>query len=43
MGYDPTLKLMSGRRYLDPEGEKLAGGLIKAMKMTSDECHRKYG
>jgi hypothetical protein len=43
VGYDPTLKVPSGRLYLDPEGEKVAGGLIKARKMTSAECHRKYG
>ncbi len=42
-GYDPTIKEGSGRLYLDPEGEKLQGGLIKAMKMTSSECHKKYG
>jgi len=29
--------------YLDPEGEKLAGGLLKAPKMSSADCHKKYG
>lgn len=33
----------SGRLYLDPDGEKVAGGLIKAPKMTSGACHKKYG
>jgi hypothetical protein len=33
----------SGRLYLDPDGEKLAGGLVKAPKMTSQACHKKYG
>ena len=42
-GYDPGIKDASGRLYLDPEGEKLAGGLVKAAKMTSAECHKKYG
>jgi hypothetical protein len=42
-GYDPTLKNASGRLYLDPEGEKVQGGLIKAAKFTSEECHKKYG
>lgn len=42
-GYDPTIKESSGRLYLDPEGEKLAGGLIKAPKMNSGECHKKFG
>jgi hypothetical protein len=43
IGYDPTIAEQSGRLYLDPEGEKLSGGLIKAPKMTSGECHKKYG
>ena len=33
----------SGRLYLDPDGEKLSGDRIKAPKMTSSECHKKYG
>ena len=43
IGYDKAITEPSGRLYLDPEGEKLAGGLIKAPKMTSGECHKKYG
>ena len=43
IGYDPTIKDNSGRLYLDVEGEKLAGGLVKAPKMSSAECHKKYG
>ena len=43
IGYDPTIKVASGRLYLDPDGEKTKGGLIVAKKMTSEECHRKYG
>ena len=42
-GYDPTIKNSSGRLYVDPDGEKLAGGKIKAPKMTSGACHKKYG
>jgi hypothetical protein len=42
-GYDAKIEEPSSRLYLDPEGEKLAGGLIKAKKMTSSECHKKYG
>jgi hypothetical protein len=42
-GYDPAIKLSTGRLYLDPDGEKTKGGLIVARKMTSAECHRKYG
>ena len=33
----------SGRLYLDPDGEKLSGGLVKAPKMSSGDCHKKYG
>jgi len=43
IGYDPTIRVSSGRLYLDPEGEKVRGGLILAKKMTSAECHKKYG
>jgi hypothetical protein len=43
IGYDPKIKGSSGRLYLDPEGEKVKGGLILAKKMTSSECHKKYG
>jgi hypothetical protein len=43
IGYDPKITEPSGRLYVDPEGEKLAGGLVKAPKMTSVECHKKYG
>jgi hypothetical protein len=41
--YDKNIGGGSGRLYLDPQGEKLSGGLIKAPKMTSAECHKKYG
>lgn len=43
IGYDPKVKEASGRLYLDPDGEKLAGGLIKAPKLSSADCHKKYG
>jgi hypothetical protein len=43
MGYNPESKKVPNRVYVDPEGEKVAGGLIKAMKVTSAECHKKYG
>lgn len=43
VGYDPDIKGTSGRQYLDPDGEKLSDGLIRAPKMTSAECHKKYG
>jgi hypothetical protein len=43
MGYNPENKRPTGRVYVDPDGEKLAGGLIRAKKITSAECHKKYG
>ena len=43
IGYDPKIEGSSGRLYLDPEGEKVSGGLIKAAKMSSADCHKKYG
>jgi hypothetical protein len=43
LSYDPTIKLGTGRVYLDPDGEKTKGGLIVAKKMSSEECHKKYG
>lgn len=43
VGYDPTIQAPPGRVYLDPQGEKLSGGLIKAPKMDSEACHKKYG
>ncbi len=43
IGYDPAIELPAGRVYLDPDGEKVRGGLIRAPKMTSAECHKKYG
>jgi len=43
MGYNPESTKVAARVYVDPEGEKVAGGLIKAMKISSAECHKKYG
>ncbi|HZT82866.1 MAG TPA: hypothetical protein VFA26_21725 [Gemmataceae bacterium] len=43
MGYNPENKNPTGRVYVDPQGEKTSGGLIVAKKMTSAECHKKYG
>jgi hypothetical protein len=43
VGYDPKIQGNSGRLYLDPDGEKLEGGLVRAAKMTSEACHKKYG
>jgi hypothetical protein len=43
MGYNPDNKNSARRVYVDPDGEKVDGGLIVAKKMTSAECHKKYG
>ncbi len=39
---DPKNKL-GGRVYIDPDGEKLSGGRVRAAKLTPHEAHKKYG
>jgi hypothetical protein len=43
MGYNPESTKTPNRVYVDPEGEKVAGGLIVAKKISSKQCHEKYG
>lgn len=43
LGYNPENPKRGSRVYVDPDGEKIAGGLIRAKKITSAEAHRKYG
>jgi hypothetical protein len=43
MGYNPENKKSAARVYVDPDGEKTKDGLIVAKKMTSADCHKKYG
>ena len=43
MGYNLESPRTPRRVYVDPDGEKVAGGLIAAKKISSAECHRKYG
>jgi hypothetical protein len=43
MGYNPDNPKPAARVYVDPNGEKVAGGLIKAKVISSAECHKKYG
>jgi hypothetical protein len=43
MGYNPESHKTPNRVYVDPDGAKVAGGLIPAKKISSAECHRKYG
>lgn len=42
-GYNPQNAKTPTRVYVDPAGEKIAGGLIRAKKISSRECHEKYG
>jgi hypothetical protein len=43
MGYNRETNKVPARVYVDPQGEKVKGGLILAQKMTSAACHKKYG
>lgn len=43
VGYNAENPKSGGRVYVDPLGEKLAGGLVKAPKVTYGEVNRKYG
>ncbi|WP_435009772.1 hypothetical protein P12x_001015 [Tundrisphaera lichenicola] len=43
IGINPDNTNVSGRVYVDPMGEKLSGGLIKAPKITHTEANRLYG
>jgi hypothetical protein len=43
MDVNPGSKNPTGRVYLDPKGEKLAGGLIKAPRLTYEEVNKLYG
>jgi hypothetical protein len=43
MGVNPGAKEGTGRLYLDPNGEQLSGGLIRARRIDYAEAHRLYG
>jgi len=40
---DPGNDRVPGRVYVDPMGEKIAGGLIKAPKITYGKANKLYG
>jgi hypothetical protein len=42
LNVDPAIK-RSGRVYIDPHGEKLAGGRIKANKLRSADAFKRFG
>lgn len=43
MNVNPGSKRRTGRVYLDPNGEKLSEGRIKAKKLTTKEVYKLYG
>jgi len=43
LGYNPDNANAPARVYVDPVGEKTRDGLIVARKISSEECHKKYG
>lgn len=43
LGVNPNNNEATGRLYLDPKGEAVAGGLIKARKIDHDESNKLYG
>jgi hypothetical protein len=43
LSVNPDNREPTGRLYLDPEGEKLAGGLIRARELSYEEAHKLYG
>jgi len=42
-GINPDNVEPTGRIYLDPNGQKLKGGLIRAKRIESDDAHKLYG
>ena len=40
---NPDNREPTGRVYLDPQGEQLTGGLIRARQLSYDEAHKLYG
>ena len=43
IGYNPDNPKTGGRVYIDPNGEKLSGGLVKAPKITYGKANQMYG
>jgi hypothetical protein len=43
LGVDPENPKRTGRIYVDPHGEKLDGGLIRARLIDSKEAHKRFG
>jgi hypothetical protein len=43
MDVNPDGKLATGRVYIDPQGEALAGGLTRARRINFKEANQRYG
>lgn len=43
LGVNPNEKEATGRLYLDPEGEKLADGAIRAARLSYQEANQRFG
>jgi hypothetical protein len=43
VGYNPENPKSGGRVYVDPLGEKVSGGLVKAPKISFGQANRMYG
>lgn len=43
LGVNPTSTNRTGRVYVDPNGERLEGGLIRARRLGYEEAHKLYG
>jgi hypothetical protein len=43
VGYNPENPKAGGRVYVDPNGEKLSGGLIRAPKISYGKANQMYG
>ena len=43
LSVNPDNREATGRLYLDPQGEKLADGLIRARQLTYEESLKLYG
>ncbi|MCA9218693.1 MAG: hypothetical protein KDA71_00115 [Planctomycetales bacterium] len=43
LGVNPASKLPTGRVYVDPNGEKLSDGLVRARRIKHDEANKLYG
>jgi hypothetical protein len=43
LGFDPNSEKRTGRVYVDPQGKRIAGGLIRAPRISSKQSHQLYG